>query len=77
MILNIGSTLIDGDKRKYVLDDIIGQGGFGYVYKAHREDDGGIFAIKTTLPSFFDKSSEDAFKNEPFLFSVSRIGKGM
>lgn len=64
MILNIGSTLMDGDKRKYILDDIIGQGGFGYVYKAHREDDGNIFAIKTTLPSFFDKSSENAFKNE-------------
>ena len=64
MILNIGSKLMDGDKRKYILDDIIGQGGFGYVYKAHREDDGNIFAIKTTLPSFFDKSSEIAFKNE-------------
>lgn len=58
MILNIGSKLMDGDKRKYILDDIIGQGGFGYVYKAHREDDGNIFAIKTTLPSFLTKAQK-------------------
>lgn len=64
MILNIGSTIMDGEKKKYILDDIIGQGGFGYVYKAHRENDGKIFAIKTTLPSFYDKSSKEAFNNE-------------
>lgn len=64
MILNIGSTIMDREKKKYILDNIIGQGGFGYVYKAHRENDGKIFAIKTTLPSFYDKNSEVAFKNE-------------
>ena len=47
MLLNIGSTVLDGEQNKYILKDIIGQGGFGYVYKAYRENDGKIFAIKT------------------------------
>ena len=64
MLLNIGSTVFYGERNKYILEDIIGQGGFGYVFKACRKNDGKIFAIKTTLPSFYDKSSEEAFKNE-------------
>lgn len=64
MLLNIGSIVFDGKRNKYILEDIIGQGGFGYVFKASREYDGKVFAIKTTLPSFYDKSSEEAFKNE-------------
>lgn len=64
MLLNIGSTIQDDKNNKYILDDIIGQGGFGYVYKAHRIDDNSIFAVKTTFPSFGDSSSADAFKNE-------------
>lgn len=64
MLLNIGSTIQDDKSNKYILDDIIGQGGFGYVYKAHRIGDNSIFAVKTTFPSFGDSSSANAFKNE-------------
>ena len=64
MLLNIGSTIQDDKRNKYILDDIIGQGGFGYVYKAHRIGDNSIFAVKTTFPSFGDSSSANAFKNE-------------
>lgn len=64
MFLNIGSAVLDSVKKRYILDEIIGQGGFGFVYRAHREEDGKVFAIKTTFPSFSDKGSEEAFKNE-------------
>lgn len=64
MFLNVGSYVKDDEGRKYILEDIIGQGGFGYVFKSHRECDGAIFAIKTTLPSFNDTASEESFKNE-------------
>ena len=59
MILTAGLSVKDDENRKYVLDEIIGQGGFGYVFKAHRESDNFIFAVKTMLPSFGDSSAED------------------
>lgn len=64
MILNVGSSVKDNKNNLYILDKIIGQGGFGYVFKAHRESDNAIFAIKTTLPSFGESASMSAFKNE-------------
>lgn len=71
MLLNIGSIIQDDKSNKYILDDVIGQGGFGYVYKAHRINDNSIFAVKTTFPSFGDSSSADAFRNE--IRSAARI----
>lgn len=71
MPLNIGSIIQDDKSNKYILDDVIGQGGFGYVYKAQRINDNSIFAVKTTFPSFGDSSSADAFKNE--IRSAARI----
>lgn len=62
--LTVGTCVIDGEEREYVLDEVIGHGGFGYVFKAHRKTDNAVFAIKTMLPSFGDSSSIEAFKNE-------------
>lgn len=64
MLLTVGSSVMDADGNVYVLDEIIGQGGFGYVFKAHREIDNYVFAIKTMLPSFGKTSAAEAFKNE-------------
>lgn len=64
MILTVGSSVKDDGNSVYILDEIIGQGGFGYVFKAHRESDNSVFAVKTMLPSFGDSSAEEAFKNE-------------
>lgn len=64
MILTTGSSVKDDKDNLYILDEIIGQGGFGYVFKAHREKDNAVFAVKTTLPSFGDSSSVQSFKNE-------------
>ena len=71
MFLNVGSTVKDNTGNTYYLDQIIGQGGFGYVFKAHREKDNCTFAVKTTLPSFGDASLAFAFKNE--IESASKI----
>lgn len=64
MILSVNSAIKDDNNNLYVLDEIIGQGGFGYVFKAHRKKDDAIFAVKTTFPSFGDNSSILSFKNE-------------
>ena len=44
MIITIGTKIKDGNQNTYVLDQVLGQGGFGCVYKAHRETDGQVFA---------------------------------
>lgn len=64
MVLSVGSIIKDGKNNNYILDSIVGEGGFGYVFKAHRTNDNRIFAVKTMLPSFDSKNEEFAFKNE-------------
>lgn len=64
MILTVGTSIKDSKGNLYILDDIIGHGNFGYVFKTHREKDHAIFALKTMLPSFGDVSLEKSFKNE-------------
>lgn len=64
MFLTVGMKVNDNKGNAYILDEIIGQGGFGYVFKAHREADGIIFAVKTTFPAFASPDSELSFKNE-------------
>lgn len=64
MILNVGLSVKDNKHNLYILDEIIGQGGFGYVFKSHREKDNAVFAVKTMLPSFGDSLSVKSFKNE-------------
>lgn len=64
MILNVGSSVKDDKNNLYVLDEIIGQGGFGCVFSSHRKKDNAVFAVKTTLPSFGDSASVQSFQNE-------------
>jgi len=63
MILTIGALVKDDQGRQYILDELLGSGGFGSVFKAHR-DDGTIYAVKTLLPSFDDDKAYLSFKNE-------------
>ena len=63
-ILNVGTAIKDDKGNRYLLDELIGQGGFAYVFKAHRETDGKIFAVKTMLPSFGDPALAQSFQNE-------------
>lgn len=39
MILSVGSIIKDDKGNEYRLDDIIGKGGFGFVFKATRKQD--------------------------------------
>lgn len=71
MFLSVGSRVYDDKGNTYVLDKIIGQGGFGYVFKSHRENDSAVFAVKTTIPAFDNSDSYISFKNE--IRSASKI----
>lgn len=64
MVITIGSKIKDGDGNLYILDDILGSGGFGNVFKARREDTGEVFAVKTLLSSFESQESVLAFEKE-------------
>ena len=64
MFLNIGSVVFDDKRNEYILEDKLGQGGFGYVYKAKRKKDNCIFAIKISLPSFNSEDDKISFQNE-------------
>ena len=64
MFLNIGSAVNDSKGNKYVLVDNIGKGGFGYVFKAVRQADNGVFAVKAALPSFRSEEDSLSFQNE-------------
>ena len=64
MFISNGTVLKDGEEKEYFLDEMIGRGGFGYVFKAHRLEDNQVFAVKTMLPAFSDETSIKSFKNE-------------
>lgn len=64
MLLTVGSSIRDNENNTYILDDVIGGGGFGTVYRAHRESDGFIVAVKTLTSSFESKDSLLSFQKE-------------
>ena len=64
MIITIGTKIKDGNQNTYILDQVLGQGGFGCVYKAHRETDGQVFAVKTLLASFESPDTILSFQKE-------------
>lgn len=64
MFLNIGSVVLDSNGNEYKLVEILGQGGFGCVFRAERSKDNSIFAVKTSLPYFSDEEDKRLFQNE-------------
>lgn len=70
MIITIGSVVKDDNDNTYKLTEVIGQGGFGTVYKAIRESDSKIFAVKTLLQSFSSDDDFQSFKNEVSLAQI-------
>ena len=64
MIITIGSIVKDSENREYKLVEIIGQGGFGTVYKAIRNSDSKLFAVKTLNQTFPSDDDFFSFKNE-------------
>lgn len=64
MIITIGSRVKDRDGETYLLTEELGHGGFGCVYKAVRDKDKAIYAVKTLLYSFANEDAVHSFKNE-------------
>ena len=64
MNITIGSKVKDDEQNVYVLDSVLGEGGFGCVYKAHREKDGYVVAVKTLLSSFASQEAMLSFNRE-------------
>jgi len=64
MIPTTGSSVLDDQNNEYVLDEPIGRGGFGLVYKAHRKNDHAVFAVKTLLSDVGGDEGFRTFENE-------------
>ena len=64
MLLTIGSRIRDNSRNTYILDDIIGSGGFGNVFRAHRESDGLVVAVKALQSSFESNDALLSFQRE-------------
>ena len=64
MIITIGTTVHDGNGNQYILDEILGSGGFGNVYKAHCENNGKVVAIKMLQNAFDSNDSYLSFQRE-------------
>lgn len=64
MVLAVGSKIKDDKNETYVLDTVIGRGGFGDVYKAYRESDNFVVAVKVLSTSFGDSDSLLSFQRE-------------
>ena len=64
MLLTTGSSVKDAKGNIYILDDVLGGGGFGNVFKAHRQSDGFVVAVKTLLSSFASPDVLLAFQKE-------------
>ena len=63
MLLTVGKSVKDESTNSYALEEVIGQGGFGYVFKACRKKDRAVFAVKTMFPSFSEERTLDVFKD--------------
>lgn len=64
MIITIGSKLLDDKGNHYILDETLGSGGFGDVYKAHSESDGSVVAIKLFKNTFNSDEAYLSFQKE-------------
>lgn len=63
MIIKPGTIFKDGSS-EYVIEEVIGEGGFGFVYKAKNLTNSLTYAIKTVSTSFQNDSKFEAFQNE-------------
>ena len=64
MLLTTGSSVKDEHGNIYILEKVLGGGGFGNVFKAHRQSDGFVVAVKTLLSSFTSPDVLLAFQKE-------------
>ena len=66
---------MDAFYEQYQLGDVLGEGGFGQVFRCQEKASGTMFAVKTVEPSKIQSTSDkDKVKNE---ISVGRIVEGI
>ncbi len=63
MLLMPGKVIYDGNKEEYVVEDFLGNGAFGYVFKIKLIKDNSFWALKT-IPSFASETALHSFLNE-------------
>lgn len=64
MIITLGTKVYDEHENEYEVNEFIGNGSFGYVYKICSTSNGEILALKTLPISFEDQTTLKAFINE-------------
>lgn len=64
MVIAIGSTISDDKGNKYILESVLGSGGFGNVYKAICEGDGSVVAVKFLRNTFESEEAYLSFQKE-------------
>ncbi len=64
MLIIPGTFVYDEAKNEYIVEEFIGNGAFGNVYKIKRVNDETTWALKTIISNFSDEQSLIAFKNE-------------
>lgn len=64
MNITVGNQVFDDQKQAYTLTDQLGRGGFGAVYKAIRDTDHRIVAVKFFSSDFASKESMLSFQKE-------------
>ena len=64
MIITEGIILKDDNDNNYLIEEMIGNGGFANVYKAKRKSDNEVFAIKVLSPNFKTKEGLLSFQKE-------------
>lgn len=70
MVLTIGSKIKGNNEDTYILDKVLGSGGFATVFKGHRESDAEVVAVKTLLNSFESEEGLLSFQRELLQASV-------
>ncbi len=64
MIITAGSKIFDGQGQTYTLTEMLGNGGFGSVYKANRDNDHAVFAVKVFSSDFATEKDLLSFQKE-------------
>lgn len=64
MVISKDSIVYDNEKKEYVVEERIGEGGFSSVFRIKKVENGEYYVLKTFSSDFADKTELESFKNE-------------